>query len=75
MGPLELYAIRKQNAFSAVFSMEGRVSGPCWEKLKPKGPKGTGVRVRLCKVKLRRNNLRGHTFVLKTTQEKARTWP
>ena len=28
------------NAFSAVLSTEGRVVGPCWEKLKPKGPKG-----------------------------------
>ena len=24
----------------AVLSNEGRVVGPCWEKLKPKGPKG-----------------------------------
>ena len=24
----------------AVLSTEGRVVGPCWEKLKPKGPKG-----------------------------------
>jgi len=29
-----------KNAFSAVLSTEGRVLGPCWEKLKPKGPKG-----------------------------------
>ena len=29
-----------KNAFSAVLSTEGRVVGPCWEKLKPKGPKG-----------------------------------
>ena len=28
------------NAFSAVLSTEGRVVGPCWEKLKPEGPKG-----------------------------------
>ena len=28
------------NAFSAVLSTEGRVVGPCWEHLKPKGPKG-----------------------------------
>jgi hypothetical protein len=29
-----------KNAFSAVFSTEGRVAGPCWEEFKPKGPKG-----------------------------------
>jgi hypothetical protein len=29
-----------KDALSAVLSMEGRVVGPCWEKLKPKGPKG-----------------------------------
>jgi len=29
-----------KNAFSAVLSTEGRVVGPWWEKLKPKGPKG-----------------------------------
>ena len=28
------------NAFSAVLSTEGRVVGPCWEKLKLQGPKG-----------------------------------
>jgi len=28
-----------KTAFSAVLSTEGRVVGPCWEKLKPKGPK------------------------------------
>ena len=27
------------NAFSAVLSTEGRVVGPCWGHLKPKGPK------------------------------------
>ena len=27
-------------AFPAVLSTEGRVVGICWEKLKPKGPKG-----------------------------------
>jgi len=27
------------NAFCAVLSTEGRVVGPCWEILKPKGPK------------------------------------
>ena len=37
----ELNAIRKQNAFSAVRSTEGRVVGICWAKLKPKGPKGS----------------------------------
>ena len=39
----ELNAIRKQNAFSAVLSTEGRVVGPCWKKLKPEGPKGGGA--------------------------------
>ena len=29
-----------ENTFSAVLSTEGRVVGPCWEHLKPKGPKG-----------------------------------
>ena len=29
----QLNAIRKQNAFSAVLPKEGRVVGPCWEKL------------------------------------------
>ena len=28
------------NAFFAVLSTEGRVVGLCWQKLKPKGPKG-----------------------------------
>ena len=31
------------NAFSAVLSTEGRVVGPCWEHLKPEGPKGHAV--------------------------------
>ena len=35
----EQNANRKQNAFSAVLSTDGRVVGSCWEKLKPKGPK------------------------------------
>ena len=26
------------------FLREGRVVGPCWEKLKPKGPKGSFLR-------------------------------
>jgi hypothetical protein len=29
-----------KNALSAVLSTEGPVAGPCWEKLKPKGPTG-----------------------------------
>ena len=29
--------IRKQNAFSVVFSTEGHVVGLCWAKSKPKG--------------------------------------
>ena len=33
-----------QNAFSATFSTEGRVVGPCWEKLSPKGPEGIYLR-------------------------------
>ena len=36
----ELNTIRKQNAFSAVLSTEGRVVGLCWAQLKPKGPEG-----------------------------------
>ncbi|KAJ1493303.1 hypothetical protein T484DRAFT_1929448, partial [Baffinella frigidus] len=32
-----------KHAFFAVLSTEGRVVGLCWEKLKPKGPKGWGV--------------------------------
>ena len=43
----ELNATRKQNAFSAVLSTEGRVGGPCWEKLKPKGPKGSRAFLRI----------------------------
>jgi len=39
----ELNAIRKQNAFSAVLSTEGRVVELCWAELKPKGPKGSLV--------------------------------
>ena len=31
-----------KNALSAVLSSEGRVVGPCREKLKPKGPNGKG---------------------------------
>ena len=31
------------NAFTAVLFTEGRVVGLCWEKLKPKGPKGRNV--------------------------------
>ena len=34
------FGLVAKNAFSAVLSTEGRVVGPCWEKLKPKGPKG-----------------------------------
>ena len=34
-----------QNDLSAVLSTEGRVVGPCWEKLKPKGPAGLGDQV------------------------------
>ena len=26
----------------AAYESEGRVVGPCWEELKPKGPKGSG---------------------------------
>ena len=29
------------------FLREGRVVGPCWEKLKPKGPKWFGLVVRV----------------------------
>ena len=38
----ELNAIRKQNAFSAVLSTEGRAIGLCRAELRPKGPKGLG---------------------------------
>jgi len=38
----ELNATGSKNAFSAVLSTEGGVVGPCWAKLKPKGPKGDG---------------------------------
>ena len=31
--------VQSKDAFAAVLSTEGRVVGPCWEKLKPKGPK------------------------------------
>ena len=41
----ELKAIRKQNAFSAVLSTEGRVVTLCWDKFKPRGPKGHGTRM------------------------------
>ena len=34
-------ALKGNNALSAVLSTEGRVVGPCWEKLKPQGPKGS----------------------------------
>ena len=52
----ELNAIRKQNAFSAVLSTEGRVVGLCWAKLKSKGPEESPL---LPKVN------RGSTFALR----------
>ena len=41
----ELNAIRKENAFSAVLSMEGCVVVLGWAKLKPQAPKGSAEKI------------------------------